>query len=183
MTKILRLAAAILLVSGSALAVPVAEGAEFSATASVNTSHGTRSLAFNLVVSSPVTIEQAQPLKEVLARGGQEMLRSVMRDSVRGKIKLGALEYPVNLVVAEPDGDGIRYYVVTARQLQYEEVTNNDASLDYPFSLLVVNVPSIGTGDGTIFTKAALYVDDQGHVRAEQYQGDPGSLKDVKRLR
>ena len=193
MIKSLQFKAAILLSSVTALMTSLAsvalaeadapKGGEFSATASVNTPQGTRSLAFNLVVSSPITMEQAQPLKEALARGGQQLLFNTIRGSARGKVKLGALEFPVDLVVAEPERDGVRYYVVTTRQLQYEETVNNEASLDYPFSLLVVDVPSIGTGDGTIFTKAALYVDDEGHVRAEQYQGDPGSLKDVKRLK
>jgi hypothetical protein len=193
MIKILRLGAAALLCSVTslttssklvALAAPDApKGGEFTATATVNTSQGTRSLAFGLIVSRPITIEQAQPLKEALAKGGQRFLFNAIRGAASGKVKLGAMEFPVDLVVAEPDGGDIRYYVVTTRQLQYEESLYNEESLDYPFSLLVVNVPSIGTGDGTIFTKAALYVDEGGHVRAEQYQGDPGSLKDVKRLK
>lgn len=184
MTRAMRLAAAVLLCGGALrLEAQAPQGGEFSATASVNTSQGTRSLAFNLVVTNPMTIEQAQPFKEVLARGGQQMLLKVIRGTAHGKIKLGTLEFPVDLVIAEPDGDDMRYYVVTSRQLRYEESYYGEESLDYPFSLLVVNVPEIGTGDGTIFTRAALYVDEEGHVRAEQYQGDPGSLKDVKRLK
>ena len=187
MTRRIRLAAALLLYSLYARAphlnAQAPKGGEFSAMASVNTSQGTRSLAFNLVVSNPMTIEQAQPFKEVLARGGQQMLLKVVRGTANGKIKLGTLEFPVDLVIAEPDGGGVRYYVVTSRQLRYEENYYGEESLDYPFSLLVVNVPEIGTGDGTIFTQAALYVDEEGHVRAEQYRGDPGSLKDVKRLK
>src|SRR5262249_41012476 len=183
-TRARRFIASLGFLSAAALAAPVPQGGgEFSATATVNTSQGTRSLAFNLVVTNPMTMEQAQPFREVLARGGQQMLLKVIRGEARGRVRLGALEFPVELVVAEPDGDDVRYYVVTTRQLQYDEVTYNEESLDYPFSLLVVTVPEIGTGDGTIFTKAALYVDDEGHVRAEQYQGEPGSLKDVKRLK
>jgi hypothetical protein len=182
MIRAMRLAAAILLCCGALrLHAQAPKGGEFSATATVTTSQGTRSLAFDLVVSNPMTIEQAQPFKEMLARGGQPMLAKTIRGTAQGKVRLGSLEFPVDLVVAEPEGDDIRYYVVTTRQIQYEENLYNEESLDYPFSLLVVNVPEIGTGDGTIFTKAALYVDDEGHVRAEQYQGDPGSLKDVKR--
>jgi len=181
MTKSQRLAAVGLLLSAAALAAPGPETGEFSATASVNTPNGTRSLAFNLVVTNPMTMEQAQPFREVLARGGQQMLLKVIRGESRGKVRLGAMEFPVELVVAEPDGDDMRFYVVTTRQLQYEENLYGEESLDYPFSLLVVTVPDIGSGDGTIFTKAALYVDEEGHVRAEQYQGDPGSLKDVRR--
>jgi hypothetical protein len=184
MLKTLRLAAAILLCSSAPyLFAQAPKGGEFSATASVNTSQGTRSLAFNLVVTSPMTMEQAQPYKEVLAKGGQQMLAKVIRGTSQGKIKLGTLEYPVDLVVAESDGDDVRYYVVTSRAIRYEENLYNEESLDYPFTLFVVNAPEWGTGDGTIFTQAALYVDDEGHVRAEQYRGDPGSLKDVKRLK
>jgi hypothetical protein len=191
MTRILRLAAAVWLFSGGLVAEAPGggessaahKGGEFSATASVNTPQGTRSLAFNLVVSNPMTIEQTQPFKEVLARGGQQMLLKVIRGTAQGKVRLGTLEFPVDLVVAEPDGDDIRYYVISSRQIQYEENLYGEESLDFPFSLLVVNVPEIGTGDGTIFTKAALYIDEEGHVRAEQYRGDPGSLKDVKRLK
>jgi hypothetical protein len=173
----------VFLVSAAALGEADPRVGEFSAMASVNTPNGTRSLAFNLVVSSPITVEQAQPYREVLAKGGQQMLLSVIKDSAPGKIKFGALEYPANLVVAEPDGDDMRFIVVTGRPLKYEEQAYAEASLDYPFTLLIVNVPAWGTGDGTILTKAALYVDEEGHVRAEQYQGDPGTLKDVKRLK
>jgi hypothetical protein len=178
-----RLAAPVLFLAAATFAAASPQGGEFSATASVNTPNGTRSLAFNLVVTNPMTMDQAQPYREILARGGQQMLLKLIRGEARGKVRLGAMEFPVELVVAEPDGDDVRYYVVTTRQLQYEENLYNEDSLDYPFSLLVVTVPEIGTGDGTIFTKAALYVDEEGHVRAEQYQGDPGSLKDVKRLK
>jgi len=156
---------------------------EFSATASVTTQQGTRSMAFNLVVSNPMTMEQAEPLKDVLARGGQHALVNAIRGSGRGKIRLGGFEYPVDLVVAEPAGDAMRYYVVTARALKYEEINLGMDSLDHPFSVFVVNVPSMGTGDGRIYTRAALSIDEQGHVRAEQYQGEPGTLRDVKRLR
>lgn len=183
MIRVPRVALVLLFLSGADLMAQAPKGGEFSATASINTPNGTRSLAFNLVVSNPITIEQAQPLREVLARGGQQMLLSVIRDSRHGRIMFGGLEYPANLIVAESDGGGMRYFVVTGRPIKWEESANGEPSLDYPFTLLIVNAPEWGTGDGTILTKAALYVDDEGHVRAEQYQGEPGTLKDVKRLK
>jgi hypothetical protein len=140
-------------------------------------------MGFTLVVSQPITMEEAHPLKEILARGGQQALLNSIRGSGRGKIRLGGYEYPVDLVVSEPQSDGLRYYVVTARSLQYEEINEGRDSADHPFSVFVVNIPSFGTGDGRIYTRAALSVDDEGHVRAEQYDGQPGTLKDVKRLK
>ena len=157
--------------------------AEFSATANVETSAGTRSMGFDLVVTNPMTMEQAQPLKEILAKGGQQALLNVIRGSGRGKIRLGGFEYPIDLVVVEPQGDGLRYYVVTGRDSQVRGDVEGRDSLNHPFTVFVVNVPGMGTGDGRIYTQAALSVDDEGHVRADQYDGKPGTLRDVKRLK
>ncbi|HTR03429.1 MAG TPA: hypothetical protein VMN82_09570 [Thermoanaerobaculia bacterium] len=178
----LRIAAALL--SGSfALAQNTSKPAEFSANAKVETSQGTRSLSFNLIVTNPMTMEDAQPLKRVLAEGGQQALLNAIRGSGRGRIKLGGFEYPVDLVVIEKSGDASRYYVVTGRTLKYEEVNEGRDSLNHPFSVFVLNVPAWGTGDGRIYTQAALSIDEEGHVRADQYDGRPGTLKDIKRLR
>ncbi|HKD19592.1 MAG TPA: hypothetical protein VKG23_17190 [Thermoanaerobaculia bacterium] len=174
---------AVAVAAAGVAAGPARVTGEFSATASVDTNQGTRSMGFNLVVSNPITMEQAQPLKDVLAHGGQQALLNAIRGSARGKIRLGGFEYPVDLVVVEPSGDVTRYYVVTARSLKYEEVNEGRPSLDHPFSVFVVNVPGMGTGDGRIYTQAALSIDEEGHVRADQYDGRPGTLRDVKRLK
>jgi hypothetical protein len=170
--------------AASALAAdPPRMTGEWSATAKVDTKQGTRSMGFDLVVTNPMTMEQAEYLKDVLAQGGQPALLNAIKGGGRGRIRLGGLEYPVDLVVVEPSSDVTRYYVVTARPLKYEEVNEGRASLDHPFTVFVVNVPGMGTGDGRIYTHAALSIDDQGHVRADQYEGQPGTLRDVKRLR
>jgi len=156
---------------------------EFSATASVDTRQGTRSMGFDLVVTNPITMEQAEPLKDVLAHGGQPALLNAIKGGGRGRIRLGGLEYPVDLVVVEPLGDTTHFYVITARPLKYEEVNEGRPSLDHPFTVFVVNVPGWGTGDGRIYTHAALSIDEEGHVRADQYDGRPGTLRDVKRLK
>ncbi len=158
-------------------------GGEFSATASVNTKQGTRSMSFNVVVSNPMSREEAQPLKKVLEEGGQQALLNAIRGAQRGRIRLGGFEYPIDLVVAEKVQDGERYSVVTARSLKYEEVQEGRASLNHPFTVIVFDVPEFGKGDGRIYTQAALSVDGEGHVKAEQYEGQPGTLKDVKRLK
>ena len=170
--------------AAAALASGVTKPAQFSATATVETKAGTRSMPFNLVVTSPMTMEEAQPLKEVLAKGGQQALANAIRGAGRGKIQLGGFEYPIDLVVAEPaNGGGVRYYVVSTRAMNYDEVNAGSSLTTHPFSVFVVNAPGFGMGDGRIYTRAALSIDDEGHVRAEQYEGRPGTIKDVKRLK
>lgn len=168
----------------AALASGVTKPAQFSATATVETKAGTRSMPFNLVVTAPMTMEEAHPLKEVLEKGGQQALANAIRGAGRGKIQLGAFEYPIDLVVAEPaSGGGVRYYVVSTRAMNYDEVNSGTSLTTHPFSVFVVNVPGFGMGDGRIFTRAALSIDDEGHVRAEQFEGRPGTIKDVRRLK
>ncbi len=172
------------LAAAGALAEGVTKPATFSATATVETKAGTRSMPFSLVVTAPMTMEDAQQLKDVLANGGQHALANAIRGAGRGKIQLGQFEYPIDLVVAEPAGGGaVRYYVVSTRAMNYDEVNAGASLTTHPFSVFVVNVPSFGTGDGRIYTRAALSIDAEGHVRAEQFEGRPGTLKDVKRLK
>jgi hypothetical protein len=168
------------------VAAPAASAADrsvdgsFSAMAVVDTPQGSRQMGFTIVVSNPMTREQAQPLKKVLEEGGQQALVNAIRGKSQGKFVLGVVEYPVDLVVAEPNDKGVQYYVITARPLRYEEVTDGGESVDFPFTVLAFLVPDFGSGDGKIFTRAALAVDPDGHVRADQYHGNPGVLKDVK---
>jgi hypothetical protein len=153
----------------------------FAAMAVVETSTGTRQMGFTVVVSHPMTMEETLPYKKILQEGGQQALVNSIRGMGRGSFLLGMVEYPIDVIVAEPNDNGVKYSVVTTRQLQYEEVVDGARSMDYPFTVLVFQVPDFGRGDGKIFTKAALSVDEEGHVKAQQFRGKAGVLKDVRR--
>jgi hypothetical protein len=177
------LAAALLAVSGiagRALGDDVPTG-QFTAMAEVDTPQGTRRMGFSIVVSRPLSKADALPYKETLAKGGQAALLAVLRQSEGGQFQLGALSYPINLIVAEAVDDGYRFFVVTARNFDIGEVDLGSASLDYPFAVAVFDVPDFGTGDGTIYPKAALSIGDDGRVEAQGYNGMTGTLEDVKR--
>jgi hypothetical protein len=157
---------------------------EWTATASITTSQGTRSMPVGIVVTNPLTPQQALPLKKVLEAGGQQALLNAIRGGGRGTLRLGGMEYPLDLVVAQPADDATRYVVVTGRQIKYEETVDeaHAGSLDYPFGILVFDSGGIHTTTGTVFTKGALSISDEGRVQASQYGGEPGTLRDVKRV-
>jgi hypothetical protein len=175
------LAAGVLVPARIASAADATANGEFSATAVVETPHGTRRMAFTVVVSNPLTKDEAMHYRDILARDGQHALANAIRGSMRGQFRLGAVEYPIDLVVAEPDRGGFKYIVVSCRPLQYEEVAEGSGSLDHPFTVLVFQVPSIGKGDGAVYTRSALYIDDAGYPQVDQYDRRPGKLQDVKR--
>jgi len=166
------------ILAGAADAKP--EG-EFTASASVMTPSGTRSMGFSVFVTRPLTVEQAQPLKKVLEEGGQQALLNSIKGGNRGHFRLGAIDYPIDLAIAEPTRDGFHYIVVTARALRYEEVDQGSGALDHPFTVAIFDVPSFGSGDGRIYTKAAIGVDPDGHPMVQQYGGTPGTLREIKR--
>jgi len=147
--------------------------------AEVDTGQGTRSMGFDIVVSRPLSIAQVQPFKTALENGGQQALLAMLRQSSNGMFSLGGLQYPINLIVAEPVSDGFRYIVVTARNFQYEEVNQGQPSMDFPFAVAVFKVPEFGSGDGKIYPKAALSIDADGHVKAQAFKDRTGRLKDV----
>ncbi len=166
-----------------AAAQEVPPGGDFTATATMTTKQGTRSLAFTVSVSRPRSVADAIPLKQILETGGQQALLNAIRGGPGGQFRLGAIQYPIDLVVAEAISDGSRYVVVTARSLRVEEVNEGRESLDHPFTVIAFDVPEFGTGQGRICPQAALWVDSDGHVQVEQYDGEPGTLKDVRRVK
>lgn len=175
-------AATLTLASAVSADDPKAAG-EFSATASIGTPSGTRTMAFDVVVSNPRGLAEMAPLKKVLEDGGQQALVNAIRGSGQGQIKLGALVYPVDLVMVEKIDDGWRYFIVTTRPIKYNEAdVDGGASLDYPFAVFGFDSTDFSRGDGIIYTKAALSIDPDGHVQVSQYDGDPGTLSDIRRL-
>jgi len=167
-------------IAATAAAADAKPAGEFSAKATVETQTGARSMGLTVVVLRPMTLEQAQPLKKALEHGQQGLLNAI-RGANRGHFDLGGITYPIDLVVAEPWKDGFEYVIVTGRALRIEEAQEGGESLDYPFSVAIFQVPGFGSGEGHIYTRAALSIDPDGHVHVEQYGGKPGTLADVKR--
>jgi len=173
-------AASLVLATSCVLAADSGPTGEFTGMATVQTDSGDRSLGVNIIVTNPMTFEQAQPLKKILETGGQQALAAAIRGGGRGTLRLGAVDYPIDLVIAEKTKDGYKFFVVTARSLKYEETQEGTGS-DHPFSIAIFDVPDFGSGDGKLMTKASLSVDADGHVRADQFENRSGVLKDVKR--
>ncbi|MGH9366486.1 MAG: hypothetical protein ACRD3M_02280 [Thermoanaerobaculia bacterium] len=178
---VLPAALAVWLVSAGAALSDEAPTGRFTATAEVSTPQGTRRMGFAIAVSRPLSRADALPYREALEKGGQQSLLALLRESDRGRFQLGAIEYPINLIVAEPVSDGYRYLVVTARNFRIEEVNEGRSSMDFPFAVAVFDVPEFGSGEGRIYPQAALSIDSDGRVQAQAFEDRTGTLKDVRR--
>jgi hypothetical protein len=166
-----------LLLAGAALGQDGPTG-EFSATASIQTASGTRSMAFDVVVSNPKHVADLVPLRKILSDGGQQALANAIRGGGEGQIRLGALVYPLDLAVAEKIDGGWRYLVITTRPIE----AGGTSSPGHPFAVFGFDASDFSSGAGVIFTRAELSIDPDGHVHASQAGGPPGSLTDVSRV-
>jgi hypothetical protein len=158
--------ALVLLSSLGAIAGAAHPEGEFTATARVETKSGTRSTACTIIVNRPIPYEEAAPLRRILEDGGQQAVRTAIMGAAHGQLSLGGIAYPLDLVIFEPKGKGFRYVVVTSRPIRWEESELGEPSLDYPFTVLVFEEPAVGLGEGQIVPRAALQIDEDGHVRA-----------------
>lgn len=159
-------------------------GREFSAElhAKFRIGGGNRMLV-NLVIDRYTSIEEAQQLAEVLAQGGQRALLAALKGRFDGRIRLGATDMPVALVVAEPQSRGYRYLFLTPRQIGFDERQLNKDSLDYPFGVIDFEVDRFGRGEGSLHVAAALSIDEYGHVEIEDYDGADGEIQKIKQIR
>jgi hypothetical protein len=158
-------------------------GREFSATAVVNGSQGTRRMPVTFIANRFTSVEQAKQLAEVLEQGGQGALLSALSGRRDGTLRLGALEMPIALVVAEEQGKGYRYLFLTARRIHIEETTFGEESLDYPFGIAEFVTDTFGRGEGSLHVAAGLSIDADGHVEIEDYDGVDGSIEDLQKVR
>jgi hypothetical protein len=160
-------------------------GREFSAEAvgEFGLGGGNRMLV-TFVIDRFTSVEEAQQLAGLLERGGQSSLVAALRGRFDGRLRMGALEMPLALVVAEPvDRGGYRYLFLTPRRIQFHEKEFGEESLNYPFGIVEFEVDRFGRGVGNLHLAAALSIDADGHVEIEDYDGADGRIERIKQLR
>lgn len=178
----LRIVSAMVLFS-SCLIAPATQAAEiYTATAEFESARtlGTSRMTFRLVIDRPSAADEAKQLRDLLSRGGQEMLISALRARSDGRVQLGSFEIGVSLVVVTPTEEGGRRVVVVTERPYRRTIEGEPADAAFPFGLLSFEVNSLGSGEGTLIPAAALGIDENGEVKAESSTGDAGRLLDVR---
>ena len=158
-------------------------GREFSAEAVVNSREGRNRMQVTFIINRYTPVEELQNLAGVLENGGQFGLLSVLKGRRDGQLRLGALNMPIALVVAEEQGRGYRYLFLTPRRIQVDEEMLGEESLNYPFGIAEFEVDRFGRGEGRLHVAAALSIDADGYVEIEDYDGVDGTIDRIKQTR
>jgi hypothetical protein len=158
-------------------------GSEFSAIFKFSGKQGNRQMGGTIVVNRYTPVEEARQAAEILRSQGQAGLANALRGRANGVLRLGALEYSLDLVTAKPTSKGFKLLVVTNRPIRYQETDQGSASLDYPFGIVVIEIDSLGRGEGRFFPSAALRIQEDGAIDVYQYAEGEGRVTDVKKVR
>jgi hypothetical protein len=171
-----------LLLAATAVAGDSVPGREFTATLEFKGPQGTRRIGATIIVDRYTPVEEARKLRYVLEDYGQSGLLAALRGRHNGRVRLGALEHPLDLVVTKPTDDGFRLIVVTTRMLRVEETEQGLESLDFPFGFIALDLDHSGRGSGQYHPKAALWITEDGAVAVEGWEGE-GRVLEVKKVR
>jgi len=185
----------------SLAAVSLAAIASVSLAAQPNLSGPQKFTAFAVDVSNLTTHARTTPvditinrwssdadrdgLLEILRGQGQDaMLSALQKLPVVGYFTTpGSLRYDLHFARQRDEAEGGRtIYLLTDRYVGSWEAANRPRTIDYPFTLIKLQVDKDGNGggDATIYTK--ITAKDAGTIELENYANRPVMLNDVKRV-
>jgi hypothetical protein len=137
--------------------------------------------------------EERAKLLETMPKGQDDLLRALQRLSVKGRLRIPGWVGPDpqnyrlgwNLRYAWhemlPEG-GERIVLATDRQMSFREVANAPRTIDYPFSLIQIQLDREGkTGEGKMATFTQIRFDkNKNTIEIENYGTEPVRLNEIK---
>lgn len=129
------------------------------------------------------TDAERDQLLQVLKEKGQEGLLSALQKlPVVGGIRTpGSLNYDIHFARQRPEAEGGRMvFLMTDRYINAWEAMNRPRTMDYPFTLIQLQLDKSGRGVGkaSIATKITQEVD--GTIELENFSNQPVMLNDVR---
>lgn len=129
------------------------------------------------------TDAERDQLLQVLKEKGQEGLLSALQKlPVVGGIRTpGSLNYDIHFARQRPEAEGGRMvFLMTDRYINAWEAMNRPRTMDYPFTLIQLQLDKSGKGVGkaSIATKITQEVD--GTIELENFSNQPVMLNDVR---
>jgi hypothetical protein len=141
---------------------------------------GTHRIEVTIHIQSITPLEVGKQLAALVSSGGQPALLAALDRYANGSVGFGVLQYTLNLVVKKPGDRGQRYVIVANRPFGAYEVNMGQDSVNYPFGVVVFDLDDFGRGEGEVFQRAQITVNDDGTVSVRGYD-QPGRLLNVVR--
>jgi len=155
---------------------------EFSAAAIVNDNLGSGAGRVMMRVTRWSTEAERGRLTEALLTGGNDALLKALRDQKAvGSIRTpDSLAYDLRYAHEEPGEDGGRRIVLaTDRPIGFWEARNQPRTIDYPFTVIQMQIDKNGEGKGTM--SYATKITAKGNtIELENFTSSPVMLNDIQ---
>ena len=114
----------------------------------------------------------------------QEALREELFDHEVGRLRVGqGLSYPIAAALAFEGRDGLRHLVlVIARPISFGEIFTASRSIDYPFSVIELDLGEDGGGSGELNVAARFSLTADRRVVVDDLAVRPLRILDVERV-
>jgi len=167
-----------------------------------NMAHPEKFTAFAVNISNTTTRAQTSPvditinrwstdadrdrLLSILKSKGQDaLLDALQKMPVVGYVNTpGSLRYDLHFArqVPQPEG-GRRIVIGTDRYIGSWEAANRPRTVDYPFTIIELQLDKNGNGKGWASLYTKVTATDDGNVELENFSNEPVMLNDVKPAR
>jgi hypothetical protein len=180
--------AAVLAIAGPAAQSNMAKPEKFTAFAidTSNVAPRARTSQVDITINRWSTDAERDRLLSVFRDKGQDALLSELQKlPIVGYINTpGSLRYDLHFARQRSEAEGGRMiFLMTDRYIGAWEASNRPRTIDYPFTLLQLNLDKDGNGEG----KASLYTritqTKDGTIELENFANQPVMLNDVKKVR
>jgi len=123
----------------------------------VGGSAGGKTVPIDIRINRYNTDEEIKNFADILVEGGQSRLRAALEKEDVGQLSAtGSVGVPIAIARKSTQGDKTIIRVVTARTLSFVELYYSGRSVDYPFTILQLEVDREGKGTGTAIGAASI---------------------------
>jgi hypothetical protein len=133
-------------------------------------------------IDSVTSDEETQELRALLAKDGPSAVLKRLENVERGALfTTRSLAVPLCFVRVQPlpDGKGKRIVGITARRIAFQETWHATRSLDYPWSVVILDVDANGKGKGQLLEAAMIAVGEDGKVEVTYITNQPARVSNV----
>ena len=126
--------------------------------------------------------ERDQLLEVFRAKGQEGLLAALQKLPVVGGVRTpGSLSYDLHFARQRPGADGGReIFLMTDRYIGVWEATNRPRTIDYPFTLIQLQLDKDGRGVGKASVATQITQDPDGTIVLENFSSQPVMLNDVR---